>query len=193
MDKLPETDDGWDRMLAQGGLPGPEADAMWEKIHARVAPQPSWQQRLARLWFVLPLPIAAVAVLLLMPGTPDPNDGFIERGDDVTMLEATCGEKAACVVGQPIFLRMLHPTGGTLYVAMKDAKGTASLIAGPVTLRRGSMPLSVKLVPDAGDVDAGITLHWWVRPAPLPPGDVEKLVKEPASSDGTLRLRVSAQ
>jgi|GEM_PF-1160453 len=190
VDKMPTTDNEWDRLLAEGALSGPEADAMWDKVHARVVPRPSWVQRLARVWFVLPVPLAAAAVLLFFIRSPE--DGFTPRGVDVVGLEATCGaETSPCRTGQPLFLRMAQPAAATLYVAMKTAAGT-SLVTGPVAVPAGVTPLSVKLVPDTSDVTSGITLLWWTWPAALEAHAVAGLLRGEVPPDGVLTLKVQA-
>lgn len=182
-DKRVRSDVELDRMLAGGKLSGPEMDALWARIAPRVTTRkPLWKRALRSMWVWMPL--AAAAVLLLVVGRRD--DGFTERGGGGAQLQATCGSPSSpCKAGDPVHLRFANLSAGVLYVAHVPADGKPVLVAGPVTTEGGTLALPVKMVPDASDVENGITLAWWVADRAIA---VDEILR--TAPQGTLHITV---
>jgi hypothetical protein len=91
-----------DRLLADGDLRGPEADAIFDRVYAQVA-RTDRVQRPVRRVFVLTGCVAAAAVALFVwRATFEPHEEFAARGDAAALpvLDASCsvGTVDACPV-----------------------------------------------------------------------------------------------
>jgi hypothetical protein len=81
-----------DRLLADGELSGPEADAIFDRVYEQVA-RTERVVRPKRVAFVIAGCAAAAAVLLQLRTTLDGPDEFAARGGSAaTVLEAICSE-----------------------------------------------------------------------------------------------------
>ena len=191
MDKPPTTDNELDRALPKGALSGPEADRLWARIaptvpQAQSARRPWWAR--PRLWVGVGSLAAAAVLVMVMPGS---QDGFRPRGANAgPYLESSCGQ-GPCVVGQPVFLRLVH-TGppGALYVAVKDARNEPAWLSRGTPAPTGTHTLEVQLTPEASDVAGGIDLMWWVVPQPVAANRQDALLGMQPAPDGSLHLTV---
>lgn len=89
-----------DRLLADGELSGPEADAIFERVHSAVVRTERRRRVRAVTWLAASIAAAAAIGLVLVEPAPDPRAELTARGSvaDASVLEAVCsqGTLAAC-------------------------------------------------------------------------------------------------
>ena len=149
-----------ERLLNRGQPSGPRMDALWERVKPTIqkSPAPGLHARLA--WIFAPLAAAAAAVVLFV----SPQSQFRERGgtQGAVSVEASCGgPDQPCRVGEPVFFRVgARGEPGVAQLLLLSASGPAWLEE-PLVVQpnQGETPLKVKVVPDAGDVQNGLTVQ----------------------------------
>jgi hypothetical protein len=155
--------------LAKGRMSGPRMERLWQAVETRVA-QTETPPKKAQGWlfWLAPLALAGVGVVMLVPLRVDNTVGLVARGDDgvAARVEPSCGNvDQPCRASSPVYFRFLGPqTQGVLYVLMGKA-GAQTVMAGPVEITAPPQGLPVQLVPESTDVAAGIELQacWAAR------------------------------
>jgi hypothetical protein len=185
-----------ERLLARGNPSGPRLDRLWDGIAPQVVTRRGWLQgwRKTGLAGLLALvPVAAGLVLYL--GQPS---GFVARGGSRNAppaLEATCGSDAApCRVGLPVYLRLAaRGDGGVVYVRLRGPGAADRVLAGPLSpSATDAVPVPVRLVPEAVDVETGLDLEAVWRERPLQAGDAPTALDDvTVGSRSRLHLRVA--
>jgi len=194
MDNPRQSDNQLDRILGAGALSGPEADRLWEQIAPKVIqPAPSWRTAVASWWLRGGVGLVMAAAAVLVWRIPDSMDGMRPRGGlGQAVLEGSCGSPVPCTVGQPLFLRVTPASANVmLFVLLRDAQHTSLLVDG-VVLTGGLQTLNVRVVPEAADAAAGMTLDFWTFES-APAADVKDALRAGRlKPQGTLHVPVKA-
>lgn len=173
-----DSDEQLERLLSGGSAGGQRADALWQRIDARLE-----HKKRARVpaWWAALLLVPTAAVLLLWPTQPQ----WVARGwaDDVPVeLRASCGQgDVPCRVGQPVFLMVTSghipghvdvmleqsgrfiPVGNTLELA-SNAEEPVPVRIVPEETDVGGLALEARFVPSGGGAAGTVSLHLEVRP-----------------------------
>lgn len=182
-----------ERLLSGGKESGPRVDRLWARLDAQLDAQDAAARKPAsKAWWWL-LPVLVPAALVLMVWRVEPGSTVMERGTQEPTpptLQSSCGtSQEPCLVGQPIYLRLMPHTGtGVVYVVLRGE--STRLLAGPIESRAEVVPLPIKITPDETDVDHGLLVEAYWFASEKSADDMREWVKQPTGLHGRLVMVV---
>jgi hypothetical protein len=185
-----------DRLLAEGRASGPTLDRVWARLDASLdaethpvrAPLPFWRRPFVALGASLSVAVTAVALVILIRPADDARDPFSPRGVTAAhapapLFVASCGaHDKPCVVDEEVAISLVDDAGrGTVEISLDDADGSRVLAPTFAITPGMARVLPLVIVPEARDVEHGLTIRWRVTDDGLVPSALES---------GSIRLHV---
>jgi hypothetical protein len=135
-------DDDIDRLLARGGLSGPQRERIFDEVHRTVGKRKAfrWSRYAA---FGAPLAIAAALALVLYPSHR--LGGFAAKGTQSSVVEVLCpdGALSACPLGSKLFFSIEGIVAPVFVHAYADPVGSGHERVWYFPTTNGAEPISV--------------------------------------------------